>query len=358
MANLDATILVQHQDALAQSESRHGSLGIIDLFKRSTPFCDFISPDLEAKIAEFSSDRPFTFPTLLPQNPVVYQTAGFSYIPSNLTESAEYTGTLYDVFSGFEQYDSVNANNVIRADFEVQTKLENVLHAMGVTTESILSTTLDSNKSQVWNYLEQLNHNSGGGTYAFTGADILTVDEAAQQATMFAPLTASADANLVGGQYAIVTSPAGLINQKLEALKFGADNSQNVASWGMLPAEDMHNSHNISTSAVFDGYFVRKGDVGLYPNYPYDFRMGTTLADSQWSVSDMEMPFLKHRVNIFTERFKANASALTTSGTDTNTLMTTGTRVGLWFRFCVVTRPNSEMTTRAQGIVKIQGLTT
>ena len=357
MANLDATILVSYQDDLAQSESRHPALGIIDLVKDSTPSCDFISPDLKDAIAKFSSDRPFTFPSILSQTPVVNTTPGFSYIPSNLTESAEYTGIMYDVFSGFDHYPSLYANNAIKAEFDLKVKLENVLHAMGNTVEGILSVTLDTNKSQVMNYLEQINHNSGGGTYAFTGADILTVNEAAQQATMFAPLSALMEANEIGGQYAIVNSPAGLINQKLEALNFGAENSKNVAAWGMIPASDMHTSHNISTSAVFDGYFVRKGEIGMYPNYPYDFREKTKVDSAEWSVSDMEMPFLKHRVNVYTDKFKSNASGLTASGTDTNTLMSHGERMGLWFRFCLVTRPNAELTTRTNGIVKIQGLT-
>jgi hypothetical protein len=228
---------------------------------------------------------------------------------------------------------------------------------MGNTVEGILSTTLNSRKSQVMNFLEQINHNSGGGTYAFTGADILTVDEAAQQATMFAPLSTLMDANEIGGNYAIVTSPAGLINQKLEALKYGENNDKNVASWGMLSADDMHSSHNISTSAVFDGYFVRKGAIGMYPNYPFDFRMGTEVGDAQWSVSDMEMPFLKHRVNVFTNKFTANASGLTASGTDTNTVMSSGEEMGMWFRFCLVYRPNARLATITNDIVKIQGLT-
>lgn len=356
MAYLDATILVKFQDELAQSESRRTPLGIIDLVKDSTNFVDYISPDLQAKIAQFSSDRPFTIPTILNQEPIVVTTPGFPFIPDNLTESAEYTFTMYDVFSGLRHYPALYANNIIKADFDLQTKITNVLFEMGNVVEGILSTTLDSRKSQVMNFLEQINHNSGGGTYAFTGADVLTVDEAAQQATMFAPLSSLMDANEIGGNYAIVTSPAGLINQKLEALNFGAANEKNVAAWGMLPASDMHNSHNISTSAVFDGFFVRKGAIGMYPNFPFDFRMGTEVGEAKWSISDMEMPFLKERVNIFTNTFTANVSGLTASGTDTNTLMSHGEEMGMWLRFVVVYRPNARLTTITNDIVKIQGL--
>jgi hypothetical protein len=357
MAYIDATILVKYQSDLAQSESRRSPLGIIDLFKRSTPFADYISPDLINKFAEFSSDRPFTIPTIIPQSPTVVTTPGFSFIPDNLTQSAEHTFVMYDVFSGFRHYPSMYANNIIKADFDLKTKLDNVLYAMANTTEGILSTTLDARKSQVMNYLEQINHNSGGGTYAFTGADILTVDEAGQQATMFAPLDSLMTANEIGGNYAVVTSPAGLTTQKLEALNFGQANSKNVQAWGMLAAEDMHTSQNISTSAVFDGYYVRKGAVAMYPNYPYDFREGTTVGTSEWAISDMEMPYLKHKVNVFTRTFNADASALTASGTDTNTIMSHGEEMGIWFRFVVVYRPNTLLTTITNDVVKIQGLT-
>lgn len=356
--NLDDTVLVKFQSDLAQSESRRSPLGVINLVKNSTPFCDYISPDLIARIREFSSDRPFSIPSILPQTPTVVTTPGFTFIPSNLSNSAEYTFTMYDVFSGFEHYPSLYANNVIRAEFDMKTKLDNVLYAMGNKTEEILAVVLNAQKSQVLNHLNSVNYNSGGGTYAFTGADILTVNVAAQQATMFAPLNSLMTSNEIGGEYSVVTSPGGLTNQKLEALKYGMNNDKNVESWGMMQASDMHTSQNISTSAVFDGYYVRKGDIAIFPNFPYDFRNGTKVGEKQWSISPMAMPYLQHPVNVFTEKFAANASALSASGTDTNTLMSHGERMGIWFRFVVVYRPNSLLASRPNGIVKIQGLTT
>ena len=348
MANLDATVLVKHQDFLTQSEERRSKLGIIDLVKDSTEFVDFISPDLVDKMAEFSSERAFTIPSILPSTPTVHTTAGFSFIPDNLSTSAEYTFTMYDVFSGFRHYPSVYGNNVVKAEFDMKHKLDNVLYEMGNTFEGILSTNLNALKSQEMNHLEQINHNTGGGTYAFTGADILTVNVAAQQATMFAPLTRLMGANQLPGQYAVVTSPGGLINQELEARKYAANNEKNVASWGMLPIEDMHSSQNITTAAVFDGYFIRKGAVGVYPNFPYDFRQGTKVGEAEWSISNSNMPYLKYPVNVFTRKFSADASGLSESGTDTNTLMSHGEEMGLWFRFVFVHRPNSRLATLIQ----------
>jgi len=358
MSYTDATILVKYQDYLAQSESRRSPLGIINVVKDSTQYCDYISPDLIQQFAEFSSSRPFEIPTILPQVPTVGTTAGFEFIPDNLTESAVHTFTMYDVFSGLRHYRSMYANNVVKAEFDLKIKLDNVLYEMGKTTEGILSNVLNARKSQELNHLNQINYNSGGGTYAFTGADILTVNVAAQQATMFAPLNELMIANEIGGEYAIVTSPAGLLNQKLEALKYGAGNDKNTAAWGMMRAEDMHTSQNISTSAVFDGYYLRKGSIGMYPNFPYDFREGTKVGTSEWSISDMEMPYLKHPVNVFTRTFNADATALTADGSDSNTKMSSGQEMGFWFRFVVVYRPNSEIATRPNDIIKIQGLTT
>ena len=358
MSNLDATVLVKFQSDLALKESYRSPLGIINLVKNSTLFCDYISPDLIERIREFSSERPFSIPSILPQTPTVVTTPGFTFIPSNLSTSAEYTFSMFDVFSGFEHYPSLYANNIIKSEFDMANKLDEVLYAMGNKTEEILANVLNAQKSQVLNHLNTLNYNSGGGTYAFTGADILTVNVAAQQATMFAPIASLMTSNQIGGQYAVVTSPGGLTNQKLEALKFTEANDKNVASWGMLQASDMHESQNISTSAVFDGYYVRKGDIAIFPNFPFDFRNGTKVGEKQWSISPMAMPYLQHPVNVFTEKFAANASTLSASGTDTNTVMSHGERMGIWFRFVVVYRPNSLLASRPNGIVKIQGLTT
>lgn len=360
MALLDATTWNDWQAENATNEKRFTPHGVIDLVNRSTPFCDFITPSIIEKFNTFSGDRGIQIPVIQDQTVSVVTTPGFTFIPDNLTTSAEYTFVAYDVFSGFRHYPSVYANNVIDANFDRNVKMTNVANAMADTIEGILTGVLDTRRTQLLDFTTQVNQSSGGGTYTFDGGtDVLQVNKAAQQETMFSSLSTLMDANKLPGMYASVVSPAGLAVQKLEALKFGEANEKNIRAIGMIPAEDMHNSHNISASTdVFNGYWVKKGAIGMYTNHPFDFRNNTTVDSARWSVSDVNLPFMGMRANIYTDEFKANATGLVGTGTDTNVIMSAGEEMAIWARFYVVYPYNSDLTTRPQDIVKIQGLTT
>jgi len=356
---LDATVWNDWQSENATNEKRFHQMGVIDMVKRSTPFCNFITPSIEEKFKTFSGDRGIQIPVIQDQQVVVNMTPGFNFIPDNLTTSAEYTFVAYDVFSGFRHYDSVYANNVIDSNFDRNVKMTNVAFAMGNTIEGILTGVLDTRRTQTLDYVDQINYSSGGGTYTFdTGDDTLKIDLDAQQETMFSPLNTVMTANLLGGSYASVVSPAGLANQKLEAVKYGAANEKNIQGIGMISADDMHNSWNIDAGAeVFNGYWVRKGAIGMYSNHPYNFAIGDQVDSAKWSVSQVELPFIGMRCNIYTDKFKANATGLVATGTDTNVIMSAGEEMAIWCRFYVVYPYNSDLANRAQDIVKIQGLT-
>jgi hypothetical protein len=358
MAYLDATMWNDWQDTNAKNDKRFSEHGIVNLVKDSTASVDYVSPAAIQKLGESSSLRDVKIPVIKDQTVTVVQTPGFNFIPDNLTTSAEYSFTPVDVFSGFRHYPALYGNNTIEADFDRNVKMTNVANAVADEMESLLATTLTARKSQVLGYTTQLNQGAGSGTYSFTGGDVLTINKAAQQETMFSSLDEIMRANKLGGEYATVTSPAALAVQKLEALKFGEDNQKNIRAMGMIPVEDMHTSHNISTSANFDGYWVRKGAIGMYENFPYDFRNNTTTSGGeQWSISDVEIPFTRMRANIYTNKFAANATGLVSTGTDSNLIMSAGEEMAIWIRFYIVYRYNSDITTRAQDIVAIQGLT-
>ncbi|MGR3218338.1 MAG: hypothetical protein ACUZ8H_00790 [Candidatus Anammoxibacter sp.] len=359
MANLDFTIWNDWQAQNATNEKRFVSHGVIDLVKKSTAFCDFITPDIIEKFKTFSADRGIKIPVIEDQTVSVVTTPGFNFIPDNLTTSQQYTFTAFNVFSGFRHYKSIYANNTIAADFDKNVKMTNVANEMANVIEGILTGVLDTRRTQILGFTTQINQSSGSGTYTFdTGADVLKINKAAQQETMFSALSTLMAANKLPGSYASVVSPAGLAVQKLEALKFGAANDKNIAAIGMISAEDMHNSHNISAgSDVFNGYWVKKGAIGMYSNHPFDFIENSTVGTAKWHVSDVELPFIKMRANIYTDQFKANATGLVGTGTDTNVIMSAGEEMAIWARFYVVFPFNSDLSSRASDIVKIQGLT-
>lgn len=359
---LDATVWLDWQDTNATSEQRFSEKGIINLTKNSTAFTDYISPSARDRFATHSDPRTIKIPVIKEQVVTVVTTPGFEFIPDNLTESDEYSFTVFDFFTGFRHYEAMYQNNTIDAAFDRNVKMTNASQALADKMEEVLLTQLEARKTQVLDFTDQLNFSSGGGDYTFnTGTDTLEIDVAAQQETMFTPLIEVMRANKLAGNYSVVNSPAGLVNQRIEALKFGDANDKNIRAIGMIPAESMHTSHNISAgSDNFNGFWVRDGAIGMFPNFPWDFRNGTTTGGGeQWSISPVEIPFTRTKANIYTNKFSANATGLVTgSPSDSNLIMTAGEEMAIWIRIYIVFRFNSDLTTRANDIVKLKGLAT
>lgn len=357
MAFLNNTLLNDLQSDMATNEKYFSPLGVIDSVKDSTASANYIPPSVRESLASTSSLRNAEIPVIQDQTVTVVTTPGFEYIPSNLPTSDKYWFQPYDVFSGMRHYPAANANNMIDAEYQSREVLKNVLYAMGNTVEGILLTQLEARKTQVLGFTEQVSATTGD--YAFDATpDILKVKKAAQDETMFYSLEALMAANEVGGSYRIVTNRAGLARQKAEALKYGAGNDKNLQALGFFGADRMYESGNITTSAKFDGFLLRDGSIGVIENFPADFRAGVSFAGKTWSVSDMELPFVNMRANIYTDSQATNGTSLITSGVDSNLIMTHFEEMGIWVRFYVVYRYNSSLSTRVNDIVKIQGLTT
>ena len=355
MTYINASLLNDFQVTDATNEKYFSELGLIDAVKESTPFVDFIPPSAKEKLASVSSLRGVSIPVIQDQSVTVVTTPGFEFIPANLETSDVYAFTAYDVFSGFRHYPSTYGNNMVDQEYAVKQKIKNITYAMGSSIETILAARFEERKTQVLNFGTQVSQ--GDGTFTFdSGTDILTVSKAAQKETMFVNLEALMAANEVGGNYRLVTSRAGLAVQRSEALKYSAANSKNLQALGFWGADRLHESGNISASTdVFNGWLFRDGGMGVFENYPYDFRSGTKIDGKEWSISDMEIPFCRMRANIFTNAEPTNSDSLITSGSDSNTIMSSYEEMAIWVRFYVAYRYNSDLTSRVNDVVKIKG---
>ena len=359
MAFLDATDWLDIQETNATNEKYFSELGLIDAVKDSTPMtAEYILPSTRAKMNSLSSLRNAQIPVIKDQTVTVNTTPGFSFIPDNLPESDQYTFTAVDVFSGFRFYPAQFDNNAMDANFTKQQVMKNVSYAMGNQIETLLTTTIETRKTQLLNFTTQVSQ--GDGTFSFNGAtDTLEVNKAAQKETMFFNLNGLMDANEVPGQYRLVTNRAGLAVQKSEAAKFGAGNEKNLQALGMLGVDRMYETGNIAPgSDIFNGYFFRDGALGVIENFPFDFRNGTSFAGKEWSISPIEIPFTRMRANLYVNNEATDATALVGAGTDTNLTMTHFEEMAIWIRFYIVYRYNSDLTTRVNDVVKIKGLTT
>ncbi len=358
MAFLDATTLSDLQTRNATNEKFAANYGMLDLAVDSGKFVDFISPDTMAAMQTMSGARSAQIPVIKDQVVTVNTTPGFSNIPINLGETANYAFTAFDIFSGFRLYNAAAENNQIQQEFYADAIMNNVLKAMAVQADTIVGTQMEARKTQLLNHTAQISQNDG--VYTFNGGtDVLEIDKAAQKDTMFYQLTQLMQANQLPGRYKIVTSPAGLVVGNAEALKYRAGNEKQLDfAQGGVAFGDRYISDQLTTAVNFDGFLVRDGDIGIIENFPFDFRQGTTLGAKKWSVSKTRLPFLNMRANIFVNSEATEANSLVTPGTDTNLTMTTWEEMAIWSRFYVVHKYNSDLTTRQNGIVKLQGQTT
>lgn len=355
MAFLSANVLNDLQSSRAFNEKRARKFGLIDLAYNGRAGLDFLPPDAIEMLKTMSSARNYQLPVLKDQTVTVSTTPGFANIPLNLGESANYYFTAYDVFSGFRFFPAAHANNQVSAEFYRDQILRNVLEAMAATKEGILKTVADARKTQVLSNTQQVS--MGDGTFTFsTSTDDLTINKAAQKDTMFSYLVSLMESNLLPGNYSIVTSLAGLAVANAEALKYGLQNSKNI-DWaqGAIPFANRYESSVITTSANFDGYLIREGALSFVPNHPFDFMNNSKVAGKEWTISDMELPFIKSQANIFINTEATDASSLVTS--DSNMIMTKWEEMAIWDRFYVVYPYNSALASRPSDIVKLVGAT-
>jgi hypothetical protein len=354
---LDLTVLNDFQATEATNEKFDANYGMLDLAKDSTVAVDYIPPSVQEMLKTASGARNAKIPVLKDQDVTVTTVPGFDNIPINLGETDSYYFTAYDVFSGFRIYPASFENNQADGEFYRTNILRNVLKKMAETKDGIIETIMETRKTQVLNHTTQVSQ--GDGTFVFNaGTDTLEIAKAAQKDTVFTYLTELMKANQLGGGYRIVTSPAGLLVSEVEAAKYGPNGEKNLAwSQSAVPQDRRYVSDQISTSANYNGFFVRDGDIGLYSNFPYDFRQNTKFGGKEWAISDVELPYIRSQANIYMNVEATEATALVTPNTDTNLTMTHFEEMAIWDRFYVVYRYNSDLATRQNAIVKLLGKT-
>jgi hypothetical protein len=159
-------------------------------------------------------------------------------------------------------------------------------------------------------------------------------------------------ANKVDGTYHIATSPAGLTRQMAQMAQNGAYNSTNKQALNFFQDGLMHETENLSAgSDIANGYLLREGSIGVYPNFPYDFANRTQFAGKSWSISDAAIPNIGMRCNIYVNNEATNAESLF-AGSDAK--MTHFQETAIWSRFYVITRPCDNLATKVTDIVKIK----
>jgi len=358
MAYLTSTVLDDLQVTGGQDEARDGNYGIIDFAKASTTKVDYVNSMVITELQKMSGAREADLPVIKDGSVTIGTTPGFANIPINLQETATIAYTAYDVVSGMRLYPSTFDNNAVAIQNYIDANTKKILRGCATTAEGIIETVMETRKTTLLGSTTQVSQ--GDGTFSFNaGTDVLEINKAAQDDTMFSYLHTLMRANLLGGEYGIITNTAGLAFNTVDAEKYQLY-QEVYKKWDQakLPLGLRYESDQISAgSDVFQGWLARMGSVGIVNNFPFDFRMGTEVNSKKWSVSNAELPYIKMRANVFTNSEAVDATALVTAS-DTNAIMTTFEEMMVWFRFYVLYPYNSDLSTRASDIVKITGLTT
>lgn len=359
MAYLDSTVLNNLQPGSpAYNEKLFPERGVLNAVIASTKAIDYIDPVTMEQMMSISSARDISHPVITDQSVTTYTTPGYEFIPANLPTTSTQTYTTYDLFSGFRFSAASYDNNQVRAEYMRNQIILNVLNECANQIEQIIEPVMATRKTQSLNYVTQISQ--GAGTFTFnSGTDELEISKAALTDTLIYNLQALMRAEGLDGQYRLVTSPGGTASARAAILKYGGNNDYNLQfSQNILSPDRLHESSNISTSDAFDGYWMRDGSIGVIENFPYDFRMRTSIngGSQTWSVSDMPMPLVGLRCNIYTNQYATNATSILTTS-DSNLTMSTYEEMAFWFRFTVPFRHNSNLATRVSDIVKLEAQT-
>lgn len=359
MKHLDKTTWNDLQTTEGYSEKRFYHLGLVDAVKKSSGFVDYLLPSTIKALETMSGARSVSVPFIKDKAVVVSQTPSFD-VPANLLESDTYSFTAVDIVSGFRYYPAIFENNQIDEKQYLNTVMLNVADAMGKKKEEIIAAKLEELKTQKLEFIDQSNTNVGVYNFNET-TDTLEVDKDGQNSAMFANLNAIMDANELSNSYNIVTSPNGLLGSVIEAQKYGVANQSNI-QWNqtLLPMDSRFQSKTISVGdGNFQGWFIGDGEIGVISNFPYDFRANTVSGTKKWEVSDVELPRLRSRCNIYSNNEATDATSMVKEGAnpqDSNLKMTTFKEQLIWDRFYLVHKANSDRVNRASGVVKIKGL--
>lgn len=349
---IDFSVLNTYQDKMTQTEKENQRYGLIDCIQYNTPKCKLLNPALVKhlqKVEGISTQYP-----ALKEHTITTTTVESFTIPSHLSVSEMTTLTAISIFSGFQVYPRYFVNNLINKEEYLMNKYDEVFSAMAAAKETQIESLLNTNKTQVWTGTTQVNN--GDGTFTFDGAnDWLEANKAAQKDVLFSNLKTLFRINKKVGAYNIVVNEGGFNLAINEILKYGAANDENrqfqlnslpryFETLGISPGSDQ-----------FIGFMMRDGAIGIVQNYPSDFRLRTNVGEKLWGVMDSPAPHIGAKLNVYYNKEAVDASSL--GDTTSHLKMTYMEEWGFLDKFFIVSNYNSDLTSRANEIVKLIGET-
>ena len=362
MAFLDPVFLNTEQFTSQFDEHYFQPTGIVALANESSPGTSrYMNPEMQEHFRTADSRRSNEMSFIQDETVTVTTQAGMANIPDNISNFQTQAYVAVDVQSGFTYFEDAYENTFASAEFDRNQKTRKIFEGMAKAGESAIQSVLEARKTQLLNFTAVA---APLGGYTFDSvSDTLQISRAAQDATTFWSLNKLMMDNDIGGLYRFVTSRGGTNAQVFQNLQFGAANSQDKQALGFAAPEQLFESNAISVgnpvTDAFNGWAIRDGAIGIFSNHPKAFRENRTLADTQWSITPNNIPFVGQQINVWNTKGTYDGSGLINTPPNidsSNLLYTTYEKIAFWWRFYIVFQPNSDLTTRVNDIIKINGL--
>lgn len=352
MAYLDTTLLTEYITNEVDDETKKNGIksGLIDFAKYNTDYQDFMTEDLVEQI-KTANGRTVSVSALNHADFVVSNALSFTF-NANFSVSAKTTIAVVDFWTGFHHSMASYVRNAIGYEKDLKAKYLRADKALAKAISTSIAGVLNTRRTQV---LVDTIANTGE---SFDGVNFnLDVTLAAQKANpVFSDIvTLFNDNGIDGGEgdFSFVAD-SGLNTIEAYRNQYGLYNNVNLSPNPMRSFVDTTGALVRPTGTKSLGYAVRNGAISIVPSVPAEFLEGISIGGdvSKWGYGEMDLPYTKMRPLLYVKKEEFNGSA------HNGSTMSMIEKHGIGVRCAIVYTYNSDLTTKANDILRVEMLTT
>jgi len=341
--NLDLTYFNSFQVQSSQTEVRDERFGLIPFGKEIDMGASWLDTRYRSEMST-NADRAIDLAAIKDDVITVSTQESFNW-PNNFSESEKYSVTKYTIAAGFKVPLYIWGNSMVTQQNYFDDKYKKLFRAMAKKKCEIMETFLEAQKTQVFSV-------AGAPTGYSFAANKLTVTNAAQTFIMFDTIRTLMEQNNLNDDIAMVAS-YGLKHATNQLKPYGTNNEKNLIN--QMPIQTFFDGQiTVGGANRFNGFVAQKGAFAMVPNFTPEFLSGANLADCAWGITNFAAPYLNEQVMVFQERAKSDNNSFSASSLTDHAM---SIMMGEYFihKFYLVQKYNSDLTTRVNDIVKIEG---
>ncbi len=345
MSYIDETALATWQDSeKVQTELKAVNHGLIKQAKSLDAGASWLGKNVRDKLSTIFN-QTFEIPALKEEVISILSEETFD-IPVNASTSDTFTATKVKMFTGYKYYPSTFKNNLITEQEYKNNKYNEMFKAMAKQKESYIQTKFEAIKTQALAVV-------GSTGYTFDAStDSLKITKAAQTDTLALDLQSVLGQNDLNGGYSL-SSGYGLQFVLNQITKYGAANDKNLQA-GLFPNIFYSNQITKEAGDNWTGWLAMDGAMAMVESHLPDFIDNVNVGTAQFGVTTRPVPFLDERIMMYQNTALADASTVGTKSTEL--IMSHSKEEGFFSTFFLIGNYNSDITTRVNNVIKIDGL--